>query len=339
MNPNTGQAPGYYIPAENEWYKAAYYSPDLAGGAGDYWVYATQSITAPGNLVGSGPNQVNYVAQGLYAMTQQLSLDIQQNYLTAVGAFTRSRGPFGTFDMNGGVWEWDDMDGSASPNRIIRGGGWTSYDSYLQSDYRLGNAATSQSSNVGFRLASPHPPGDTGFYQLVKVGHPGNRADKTGYGRVDQPFWIGQFEVSIGQYTAFLNAVAKSDAYGLYSPEMGGVLNSAGIQRSGESGQYHYAALNNGGDSAKRPITYVSWFDTARFANWLANGRPSGLQDSSTTENGAYPLLGRTSGLAVPVNHINPNTGAPPDFVMPTEDQWYKAAYYSPRLNGGRGAY
>ena len=48
-NPNTGAAPAFYIPTENEWYKAAYYSP-TKGGNGGYYTYATQSDTASGNF-------------------------------------------------------------------------------------------------------------------------------------------------------------------------------------------------------------------------------------------------------------------------------------------------
>lgn len=339
VNPNTRRKPAHYIPTENEWYKSAYYDPGLEGGSGGYTLYATRSSTAPGNLAGGAANQANYVAQGLFAMTQQLSLDLQQNYLTDVGTFTATPGPYGTYDMNGSVWELTDMDGSASPVRTIRGGGWTSYYSYLQSDYRLGNATSAASSNVGFRLAASGNHASAVGYQLLPVAQPGNRPDTTGYGSVARPFWIGKFEVTIGQYCDFLNAVAADDPHGVYDPAMGSVLNSAGIARSGSGGAYSYAPIDNAGDSSRRPITYVSWFDVARFANWMANGQPSGSQGPSTTENGAYDLAGATSGPAVPRNRINPNRGGEPTFHIPTENQWYKAAYFGPRLNRNKGGY
>ena len=53
-------------------------------------------------------------------------------------------------------------------------------------------------------------------YPTVNVGDAANPSDYTGYGRVDQAFSIGTYEVTIGQYAAFLNAVARSDPYGLY---------------------------------------------------------------------------------------------------------------------------
>jgi len=341
INPNTGMKPFFYIPTENEWYKAAYYNPELNGGAGGYTLYATNSNSNPGNIAGSAANHVNYVAQGLFAMTQELSLDLNQNYLTNVGAFTSSPGPYGTYDMNGSVWELTDMDGSASLLRTIRGGGWTSYFSYLQSDYRLGSTAAGVSNNVGFRLAATNAHPSTINYQLRRIGNPRNKADnRTGFGRVQQTFWIGTYEVTIRQYCDFLNAVAsQEDRYGLYDPAMFFVKNCAGIVQSGSPGAYTYTPLNNAGDSSQRPITYVSWFDVARFANWMSNGQPVGPQGPTTTEDGAYRLDGAVGGTAVRRNLVNPNVGGAPTFYLPTENQWYKAAYYSPTLDNGKGGY
>jgi hypothetical protein len=177
-------------------------------------------------------------------------------------------------------------------------------------------------------------------YDLVTIGNPGNRHDTTGHGGVPYAYRIGKYDVTIGQYTAFLNAVAKTDMYGLYKPEMEIDLQVAGIRRTGASGSRAYHVVNNGGDSSSRPITYVSWFDAARFANWMSNGQPTGPQDKTTTENGAYTLNGATSAPAVAKNPANPNTGgAAPTFTLPTENEWYKAAYYSPALTGGSGGY
>jgi len=174
---------------------------------------------------------------------------------------------------------------------------------------------------------------------MVTVGNPGNANDTTGYGAVAYDYQIGKYEVTIGQYTAFLNAVAATDTYSLYHEGMGTDLNVAGIARTGSSGSYAYSVINNGGDSTNRPITYVSWFDAARFANWMANGQPTGGQNSTTTENGAYNLNGATSGNTAIKNVANPNTSAAPAFCLPNENEWYKAAYYAQALNGGTGGY
>ena len=177
----------------------------------------------------------------------------------------------------------------------------------------------------------------TVVYDLVPVGDPGNAADVGGFGSVAYEYQIGKYEVTIGQYTEFLNAVAKTDTHSLYNVGMATYLNFAGISRAGNDGSYIYSVINNGGDSSNRPIYGVSWFNAARFANWMANGQPTGAQSIRTTENGAYNVNGATSGNAMAKNAINPNTFAAPTFYIPTENEWYKAAYYSPE-HGGIGS-
>ncbi len=148
---------------------------------------------------------------------------------------------------------------------------------------------------------------------MVTVGDPGNAADDTTYGAVATSFQIMKYEFTNQQYTDFLNSVAATDTYSLYTARMGSDARG-GITQSGSSGSYTYATRTNMGD---KPVNFVSWFDVARVSNWLMNGGTS----SSSTETGAYTLSGSTSGNAPAVN-----SGA--SFYVPTEDQWYKAAYY-----------
>lgn len=172
-------------------------------------------------------------------------------------------------------------------------------------------------------------------YQWVTVSDAGNASDPTtDFGAVSYDYKIGKFTVTIEQYTEFLNAVAQTDTNGLYNTNMQNVPNVAGISRTGSPGSYAYAVMTNDGNSANRPITSVSWFSAARFANWMANGQPSGTQTGSTTEDGAYELNGVTEGNTVIKRLINPNTGSAPLYYLPSNDEWYKAAYYN-----GSGTY
>ncbi|MFZ4776959.1 MAG: formylglycine-generating enzyme family protein [Terrimicrobiaceae bacterium] len=149
----------------------------------------------------------------------------------------------------------------------------------------------------------------------VLVGDPNNPNDPTtGFGSVDHPYEIGKYEVTVGQYTEFLNAVANvTDLHGLYNANMAADLNIAGITKTAVSGGFSYSVI---GATTNRPITYVSWFDAARFVNWVQNGATIG----AGTETGAYTLNGATSGI------INKNIDA--TWWLPSEDEWYKAAYY-----------
>jgi formylglycine-generating enzyme required for sulfatase activity len=156
----------------------------------------------------------------------------------------------------------------------------------------------------------------------VPVGNPGNAPDGTGgCGAVAYTFNIGKFEVTAGQYTVFLNAVAATDTYGLYSTYMWSY--GCKIQRAGSSGGYTYSVAS---DYANRPVNFVSWGDAARFANWLTNGQPTGDQDLTTTENGSYYVNGATTNAALTAV----TRKADWKWAITSEDEWYKAAYYDP---------
>ena len=159
--------------------------------------------------------------------------------------------------------------------------------------------------------------------ETVPVGNPGNAndTDGDGYGGVNYFYEIGTYEVTTGEYTAFLNAVAATDTYGLYNTGMWSTYGCK-IERSGSSGSYSYSVARGLKD---RPVNYVSWGDAARFANWLHNGQPTGAQDNSTTEDGAYFVDGATQfdwGLW----KITRQSDA--TWFIPTDNEWYKAAYH-----------
>jgi sulfatase modifying factor 1 len=173
--------------------------------------------------------------------------------------------------------------------------------------------------------------------ETVPVGNPGNAGELSGEGAgaggygpdricgaVDYTYNIGKYAVTAGQYTEFLNAVAASDPYGLYNPYMWDDPwdeYACKIERTGSSGSYAYSVA---GDWADRPVNFVSWVDAARFANWLHNGQPTGAQDLATTEDGSYYLDG-----AMLIVEVMPITREPDaTWVIPSEDEWYKAAYH-----------
>ncbi len=143
--------------------------------------------------------------------------------------------------------------------------------------------------------------------KTVTVDNPCNapdiRFDAVGYGEVDYVCNIGKFEITAGQYTEFLNAVAATtDTHGLYDESMADVIDHPGgrgcnIQRSGSSSDYTYTVAP---DFADRPVNDVSWGDAARFCNWLHNGQPTGGQDLSATEDGSYFLNGATDNADTP---------------------------------------
>src|SRR5262249_50598966 len=115
-------------------------------------------------------------------------------------------------------------------------------------------------------------------------------------------------------YAAFLNAKDPSGAnvLGLYPGGPQIVLDS----RAPLGQRYSAFTYPN------RPLIGATWYDAVRFANWLNNG-----QGSASTESGAYTLVG---GTPTPSNSddITRNSGA--RVFIPSQDEWYKAAYYNP---------
>lgn len=143
-------------------------------------------------------------------------------------------------------------------------------------------------------------------------------------GSVDYDYLIQKYPTTVEEYCEFLNAIASEDTYKIFAeahflgtdPIIEGVENSVFRPIKGKS---------------KKPISHANWYDAARFVNWLCNGKPSGRQNKNTTEDGAYALNGvmnPQNNADIKRNAINPNTGLPPTYWLPSEDEWHKAAYY-----------
>jgi formylglycine-generating enzyme required for sulfatase activity len=157
----------------------------------------------------------------------------------------------------------------------------------------------------------------------VPIGNPGNptdtRYDATGFGSVGHYYRIGKYEITNAQYVEFLNGVDPTGAntLALYNSFMtsdarGGINLNAGAA-NGAKYEIKPSRDNN-------PVVLVTWYSSIRFANWMHNGMGNG-----DTENGAYTLLGGTptpsNGLSITRNHSA-------KWWLPSEDEWYKAAYH-----------
>ncbi len=160
----------------------------------------------------------------------------------------------------------------------------------------------------------------------VEVGNPGNFHDSSGFGGVGNTYSIGKHEVTNSQYIEFLNAVDPSggNGLGIYSDLMtsnfsGGIAFSP-VAANGAK----YSAKTGRADN---PVVFVSWYSALRFANWMHNGQGSG-----STEMGAYTLMG---GTPIPSNGSSITRSSSATWFLPSENEWYKAAYY----DGNTGSY
>ncbi len=158
----------------------------------------------------------------------------------------------------------------------------------------------------------------------VALGNPGNAADTpstncygASCGSVAYSYFISKYEVTNAQYAEFLNVKAASDPLSLWSAGMNS--GGGGIARGGVSGSFVYSVTLGYADKSVRNVSFI---DAARFANWLNNG-----QGTADTETGAYNLLG---GTATPTNAATVTRNVLATTFLPSENEWYKAAYYSP---------
>ena len=302
-----------FLPTENEWYKAAYYDPQK-GGTGGYWLFAVRSDEVVSELPPGGVHSANFD-----------SLNADDGGTTDVGAYVNSKSYYGTYDQTGNTWEWLEPDPLADLATTRRRSG-----SWANAITRLSNTQTGQSAitagateHQGFRIARsdvfpPRNPPAAPDIAMVAVGNPGNPGDEpqgdVQFGSVASTYRIGKFNVTVAQYGAFLNAKAASDPYGLFNENME-------IIRDGDDGRYTYTVEAG---KANRPIRWVEPLDGFRFANWLHNGGRDG-----DTEKGSYNFTA--------LNTPGPRTGGA-RFFLPTEDEWFKAAYYDP-TKGGSGGY
>lgn len=153
---------------------------------------------------------------------------------------------------------------------------------------------------------------------FVDIGNAGNAADTTGSpnpaGSVGYNYRMGTYEVSRDMITKY-NA-----------------SNPTGPQIS----------LNDmssfGGNGVDRPATGVSWNEAARFVNWLntSTGHSAAYQFDTTGANDNITLW-EVGDAGYNASNRFRNSNA--HYFLPSENEWYKAAYYDPNANGGLRGY
>jgi len=127
---------------------------------------------------------------------------------------------------------------------------------------------------------------------FVTIGNASNAPDTrimsdgtTGYGAVDYDYRIGKYEITADQWQT--------------------INIAAGI---GDPGYW----------SGNLPVADISWYDAARFCNYLTTGN---------TEDGVYKFS--EGSLTNIMDHEQAGLTYGVAYFLPTEDEWYKAAYYT----------
>ena len=187
--------------------------------------------------------------------------------------------------------------------------------------YRVRSYATS-AAGTGYSPTATFQTGDVQV-ESVLVGNPGNINDGATYGSVGYEYRMGSYEVTNFEYAEFLNAVDPEglNPSAIYSPNMASDAR-AGIAFSTNSPNGKKYVVKD--LMGSKPVVYVSWYDAARFTNWVHNGyQKFQTTDASYSarETGTYLLSGATSGTFT----RNPRATA----WIPSESEWHKAAYYN----------
>jgi len=163
-------------------------------------------------------------------------------------------------------------------------------------------------------------------------------------GSVSRSYGIGELEVTVAQWVAFLNTVdpSGSDPHHLYDssesaaswPRYGEINASSGAA----AGRHYTVAYPQWAD---KPYGFATFLRAARFSNALTNGkvlarRPARaggftfvtykVRLSRETERGMYDLARQKRTGATRARRSG--------FVIPSQDEWIKAAYFDPKGGG-----
>jgi hypothetical protein len=164
-------------------------------------------------------------------------------------------------------------------------------------------------------------------------------------GGVEYRYGIGQLEVTVAQYVAFLNTVdpAGRRKHNLYSasesssewPKYGQIDFSTGAPAG-----RHYSVASP--EWADKPYGFANFLRSARFANSLYNGQ---LLAKRASANGGFRYvtyrvrLSRRTEQGMYDMKVRAMTRSQRSgFVVPSQNEWIKAAYYDPS-GGGKYSY
>ncbi len=160
-------------------------------------------------------------------------------------------------------------------------------------------------------------------------------------GSVAYPYGIGQLEVTVQQWVAFLNTVdpAGRNRHQLYSETESGTawprFGQVDFAPGAKPGKHYRLAAPQWAD---KPYGFANFLRSARFANSLSNGKVLARKPgtvagfpfvsyrvrlSRNTETGMYDMAKRA-----------PTRTRSQGFVIPSQDEWIKAAYYDPHGGG-----
>ncbi len=177
---------------------------------------------------------------------------------------------------------------------------------------------------------------------------PQTKAGCVTVGSVARAYDIGELEVTVSQWVAFLNTVDPkgTNAHRLYHPSESGSawprFGQVDLRASAPAGRHYRLAAPQWAD---KPYGFADFPRAARFANAVTNGRVLSRKASADhgfayrtfkvrlsrqTERGMYDLARQKQTGATRARRSG--------FVIPSQNEWMKAAYYD-KSGGGTVSY
>jgi formylglycine-generating enzyme required for sulfatase activity len=141
---------------------------------------------------------------------------------------------------------------------------------------------------------------------FVTIGNPNNTADSNSWvssiGSVPYVFSIGKYEIN-------QDAINKANALG----GLGITLFDLGM-------------FNMGGNGASRPATGLSFYEGAKFVNFLNSSTQNQVAYKFDINGNFQPWSSSDAGF----DPLNPARNKLAKYFIPTKDEWYKSAFGSP---------
>jgi formylglycine-generating enzyme required for sulfatase activity len=160
-------------------------------------------------------------------------------------------------------------------------------------------------------------------------------------GGVGYGYGIGKLEVTVGQWVKFLNTVdpAGRDRHRLYSETESGAawpkFGQVDFDAAAPVGRHYSAAAPEWVD---KPYGFADFLRSARFVNSLHNGKllskRSGSEGAFRTTTYRVRLSRVTERGMYDMGNRKTTRTRKSGFVIPSQDEWIKAAYYDPSGGG-----
>ena len=132
---------------------------------------------------------------------------------------------------------------------------------------------------------------------FVNIGNTGNAADTTTYGAVPYEYRVGSYEIT-------QNAITKATASGM-------------------------ANVTAGAWTGNQPAANISWYQAAAFVNFLNTSTGNTAAYDLTFSNGSWSMALWSSEQAWTAGGTNLYRNKDAFYFLPSENEWYKAAYYN----------